>query len=74
MLSAPGEVIHRLGWAEVQKTVFISELDRCPGSSLATHLAINDSGSNLINESRHELGVFVASRITCVLDVIRYVS
>ena len=66
-------MIHQLGWVEVQETVVINDLDRRPDSNLATHLAIDDSRSNLIHEFRHDLGIFVASRVTRILDAIRYV-
>ena len=57
-----------------QGTEFISDLD--PGSSLnpATHLAINNSGSNLIHELRYDLGILVFSRVTRILDAIGHVS
>ena len=66
------EVIRQVGWTQVQETVFISNLGRRPGLSLATHLAINNSGSNITHESRHEIGNLIASHVAHVLDTIGY--
>ena len=44
------------------------------GLSPATHLAIGYATLNLIHEFRHNLGVLVASHVTCIPDAIRCVS
>jgi len=62
-----------VGWIQPQKTVYINNLYRPSGLSLATHSAINDSGLNLIHEFRHDLGILTASRVTRVLDATGYV-
>ena len=40
----------------------------------ATHFAIIYAASNIVHEFRHNLGILAASRVTCILDVIRCVS
>jgi hypothetical protein len=37
-------------------------------------LAIDDRVSNIIHEFRRDLGILVASRVTCTLDAVRYAS
>jgi len=56
------------------RRLYIGNLDHPSGLSPATHLAINDSGLNLIHEFRYNLGILTASRVTRVLDAARYVS
>ena len=36
-------------------------------------MAINDSGSNLIHEFRHNLGILIASHVTRILDAIKHI-
>ena len=60
----PGEVIHQIGWTEVQETVSIGDLDRRLGSNRAAHSTINDGDSNLIHELSHDLGILTASCAT----------
>jgi hypothetical protein len=61
-------------WMQVQETMLISNPGRWPCLSLVTHLTINNSGSNLVHELRHDLGILITSHIIRILDAIRCVS
>ena len=41
--------------------------------SLTAHLAINDSGLNLIHEFRHNFGILIVSHVTRILDAIKHI-
>ena len=58
---------------EVQGAAFVSNLDLRHGLSLATHLAINDGGSNIVHELGHDLGILIASHVTHTLNTTGYV-
>ena len=57
---------------QVQETTFVSDFCRRPGSSLATHLAINNGSANIIDGFRHNLDNLIASHVISTLDAIGY--
>ena len=67
------EVIRQAWWIQAEEAAFISNLGRSPSLSLVTHLAIGDSGSNLIHKFRHSLPT-IRSHVTRILGAIGYVS
>ena len=61
------EVIHQVGWIQVEEAVFIGNSGLWPSSNLTTHLAISNSSSNVVHELRHDICIIIASRVTRVL-------
>ena len=59
---------------QAQETGSISDSDFRHGLNPATHLEINNNRPNLIHQLRYNLGILVASHVTCILYTIRYAS